>query len=52
MERILDNSLMVVCGGEVVVVATHTVVAADDVVAMDGVVVAVGVADAIVVWVQ
>ena len=50
LERSPDNSLMVVCGDEVVVVAAHNVTAVDvvatavDVEAMDGVVVAVGVA--------
>ena len=58
LERSPDNSLMVVCGDEVVVVAACNVVAADDVVAIvdvaatNGVVVAVGAADAVVVWVQ
>ena len=58
LERFLDNSLMVVCGGEVVVVAARNdaaasdVVAAIDVAAADGVVVAVGAAIAVVVWVQ
>ena len=53
-----DNSLMVACGGEVVVVAVHNDAATDDVVtvvdvaAADGVVVVVGVATAVVVWVQ
>ena len=47
-----NNSLMVACGNEVVVVAAHNVVAADnatttgDIAAMDGVVIMVGVADA------
>ena len=52
LERSLDNSLMVICGDEVVVVAAHNVVAMDDVVAVDGVVVAVGAAVLVVVWVQ
>ena len=56
--RILDNSLMVICGDEVVVmdvrndVAMDDVAAAVDVVAVDGVVVAVGAAVVVVVWVQ
>ena len=54
----LDNSLMVVCGDEVVVVAMHNVADADDVAAtvdvaaVDGVVVGVGATAALVVWVQ
>ena len=36
LERSLDNSLMVVCGGEVVVAAAHNVAAMDDVVATIG----------------
>ena len=58
LERSPDKSLMVVCGGEVVVAATHNVATADDVaadvdvsVAYD-VVVTVGAAAAVVVWVQ
>ena len=49
--RIPDNSLMVVCGDEVVVAAARNAVAVDDVVAADSVVVAVGDATVIVVWV-
>ena len=58
LKRSPDNSLMVVCGDEVVVVAMCNVAVADDVVvvvdvaAMNGVVFAVGVAAAVVVWVQ
>ena len=58
LERSPDNSLMVVCGDEVVVAATRNVVAADDLVAVvdvaavDGVAVAVGDVAAVVVWVQ
>ena len=57
LERSPDNSLMVVCGGEVVVVDVHNATAMDDamavvgVVVADGVVVGVGVAAALVVWV-
>ena len=51
LERSLDNSLMVVYGDEVVVVAAHNVAAMDDVVSTDGVVVAVGVVVVVVVWV-
>ena len=40
LEKSLDNSLMVVCGGEVVVAAVHNATAAGDVVAAFGVVVA------------
>ena len=53
-----DNSLMFVCGGEVVVAAARNVAAMDDVAtaidvaAMDGVLVMVGAAAAVVVWVQ
>ena len=49
LERSLDNSLMVVCGDEVMVVAAHNAAAADDVVvvvdvaAMDDVAAAVDV---------
>ena len=60
LERILDNSLMVVCGGEVVVVfandaaAMDDATAADDATAVDGVAAADGfvVAAAVFVWVQ
>ena len=58
MERSPDNSLMVVCGGEVVdfstcnAVAVDDVVAAIDVAAADGVIVAVGATSVVVVWVQ
>ena len=58
MGRILDNSLLVVCGDEVVVVATRNAVATDDVgvvvdvAVADGVVVAVGAVATVVVWVQ
>ena len=60
----LDNSLMVACGDEVVVVAAHNaaaiddamttddVVAVDDVVAADGVATAEGAMVAVDVWVQ
>ena len=57
LERSPDKSPMVVCGGEVVVVAARNVVAMDDVVAVvdvaaaDGVSVAVGAMIAVVVWV-
>ena len=57
LERSPDNSLMVVCGDEVVVTAAHNVVTADDVaavvnvMAIGSVVVAVGVEAAVVVWV-
>ena len=44
LERSPDNSLMVVCGDEVVVATAHNVAATDDVAAVDGVVVAVGAA--------
>ena len=53
-----DNSLMVACGDEVVVVATRNVAAMDDVAAavdvaaVDGVVVAIGTVAVVVVWVQ
>ena len=59
-----DNSLMVACGDEVVVVAVHNDMAMDDatttddaavadgVAAVDGVLVAVGAVDAVDVWVQ
>ena len=50
--RIPDNSMLVVCGDEVVVVAVHNAVVMDGVVAADGVVVVVGAATAVVVWVQ
>ena len=46
LERILDNSLMVVCGDEVVVAAARNVAATDDVA------VAVGDVVVVVVWVQ
>ena len=52
LRRILDNSLMVVCGGEVVVAVACNAVVADDVVAADGVVVAVGATTVVFVWVQ
>ena len=58
LERSPDNSLMVVCGDEVVVVTAHNVAATDDVAAAvdvaaaDGVAVAVGAVAALVVWVQ
>ena len=58
LERSPDNSLLVLCGGAVVVVTLHNVGAMDDVVAaidvagVDSVVVAVGVAAAVEVWVQ
>ena len=51
--RSLDNSLMVACGDEVVVVAAHNVAtgdnaaATDDVAAVDGVVIAVGAVTAV-----
>ena len=57
LERILDKSLMVVCGDEVMVVAMHNAATVDDVaavvdvVAADGVVVVVGAATVVVVWV-
>ena len=57
LEMSPNKSLMVVCGGEVVVAAVHNVAAMDDVAAIvdvavaDGVVVAVGAAAAVVVWV-
>ena len=53
-----DNSLLVVCGGEVVVVDACNATTTDDisvasgVVAVDGVVVGAGDAAALVVWVQ
>ena len=53
-----DNSLMVVCGDEVVVVAMHNYMATDDVAVAvdvattDGVMVVVGAMTAVVVWVQ
>ena len=53
-----DKSLLVACGGEVVVTAARSVAAVDDVAAIvgvaatDGVVVAVGTAVAVDVWVQ
>ena len=58
LERSPDNSLMVVCGDEVVVAAVHNAAAVDDVAAAidvtdaDGVVVAVGATAAVVFWVQ
>ena len=57
LEMSPDNSLMFVCGGEVVVVATCNVAAMDDVAdavdvaAADGVVIAVGAVAKVVVWV-
>ena len=57
LERSPDNSLMVVCGDEVVVVAVCNAVATDDfaavvdVTAMEGVAVVVGAAAGVVVWV-
>ena len=47
-----DNSLMVACGGEVVVMARHNVAATDGVAAIDGVVVAVGAVIAVDVWMK
>ena len=47
-----NNSLMVVCGGEVVVTAVHNVAATIDVASIDGVVIVVGAAAVVVVWVQ
>ena len=53
-----DNSLLVVCGDEVVVVTVHNAVTVDDVATIvdvavvDVIVVAVGAAVAVVVWVQ
>ena len=53
-----DNSMMVICGGEVVAVAGHNAVVVDDVTntfgvaAVDGVMVGVGVVAALIVWVQ
>ena len=58
LERSPDNSLMVVCGDGVVVVATRNVSAMDDVAAaidvviVDDVVVAVGAVAIVVVWVS
>ena len=58
LARSPDNSLMVVCGDEVVVMAAHNAATMDDVAATvdvaaaDGVVVAVGVVATVVVWVQ
>ena len=58
LDRSPDNSLMVVCGDEVVVVAARNAVAADDVAAavdvaaVDGVVVLIRAATVVVVWVQ
>ena len=58
LKRSLDNSLMVVCGDEVVVVAAHNAVAADDVATVvdvataNDVVAAVGAVAVVVVWVQ
>ena len=57
LERSLYNSLMVACGDEVVVVATHNfaavndAAAADGVAAVDGVAVVVGATTAVDVWV-
>ena len=48
----LDNSLLVACGGEVAVAATHNAATTGDVAAADDVVVMVGAATTIVVWVQ
>ena len=54
----LDNSLMVVCGGEVMVVAIRNVVVVGDAMAIVGVVVAddvvvvVGATAAVSIWVQ
>ena len=56
--RSIDNSLLVVCGGVVVVAAVCNAVAMDDVAAVvdvaatDGVLVVVGAMAAVVVWVQ
>ena len=47
-----DNSLLVLCGGVVVVVAVQNAGVAGDVAAVDDVVVVVGVAVAVVFWVQ
>ena len=58
LERIPHNSLMVICGDEVVVIAACNDVATDgiaavvDITATDGVTVAVGAVTAFVVWVQ
>ena len=51
LERSLDNSLMVVCGDEVMVAAMDDVAAVVDVATADSVVVAVGATTAVVVWV-
>ena len=54
----LDKSLMVVCGGEVVVVATCNAAIVDDVAAVvgvadaDDVLFGVGVVAVVIVWVQ
>ena len=50
--RILDNSLLVVSWGAVVVAAMRNATAAYDVAAIVGVAVAVGAVAALVVWVQ
>ena len=53
-----DNSLLVACGGEIVVASTRSVAAVDDVATavgiavVDDVVVVVGAADAVAIWVQ
>ena len=58
LEMSPDNSLLVACGGEVVVAAVCSAVATNDVAAcvgvaaVDGVVVVVGATDVIVVWAQ
>ena len=64
LERSPDNSLMVTCGDEVVVVAVHSVATVndavtadddavnDDVVEADSVAVAVGASTTVIVWVQ
>ena len=52
LERSPYNSLLVVCGGAVVVAAMRNAMDADDVAVANGVVVVVGAAVAVVVWVQ
>ena len=58
MEMSPEKSLLVACGGEVVVVATRNVVAASDVadaigiMAADDVVVVVGASVVVAIWVQ
>ena len=58
LEMIPDKSMLVACGGEVLVVAAHNAVAAGDVaavvgvVAVNDVVVVVGAVDAVAIWVQ